>query len=98
MAFDNLNYVIGLGNEVLGIFIYHLALIILVKNFGFHNTAAHSSHLGTILRVNNGCNYVSAESRTDLEKQILVRLTGFLVIEITNLKSCTVCCETAVKT
>jgi hypothetical protein len=70
-----------------------LAALAIVQSL-LHNARAYSSHLWTVVGVNDGSYDVTTESRTNLIKQVLVCLVVLLILERTNLQLCAVGSQT----
>ena len=80
MAVDDLHHVFRF-RYILGHIVHnHFSFIIRIEHFRLHHAAAHRSHLRTVLRIHNRSHDVTAERRTNLIKQVLILLSGFLIL------------------
>ena len=87
MTVEHLNNACNCHVNILrNLWINHLFLALAVIKSLLHHTRTNGRHLWTMLRVNDGCNDVSTECRTNLIKKVLVGLACLLVLEVTNLK------------
>ena len=84
MTVDDLHEVVGIGHVFIDVGDYDFALVVLVEYLLLHHAAAHRGHLGPVLGVHDGGNYVAAERRTDLVEQVGVFFVGLDVLVITN--------------
>ena len=76
----SLTYIVGY------LMLYYLTLIVCLENLILHDTLTYGRHLGTVVGIHDGGNDVAAECRTDLIEQVLINLTGLLVLILTYLK------------
>ena len=90
MVVENLNSIRERINILLWVWINNLALSITLVNSLLHYTRTNCCHLWTVLWVNDSSNNVTTESRTDSMQHVVVVLATLLIVELTNLKLCTV--------
>ena len=90
MAIQHLNNIGRLRNILVNIGINDLASGLAVVESLLHHATAHSSHLGTMLGIDNGSNNISTEGRTNLIEQIVVVSPRLGIVKVTNLEFGTV--------
>ena len=85
-----------LGRNILAyLWINHFLLALTLVDALLHYAGADSSHLWTVLWVDDGSHDVTTESWTNLIEQTLIVLAALLVVVITDFKLCTVGSQTA---
>ena len=93
MALKHLDHIVSLGYEFSHIFINYLTLIIIGHFLGFHYARTHGSHLRTMFWIDNRCYDITAKGGTYLIEQVVIVGFILLIIEITNFKCRTICCQ-----
>ena len=71
MAFDYFDHIVCVGYVLLHVVADHFSLISRRNDFFLHYTFANGCHLWAVFGVDDGCNDVTAECRTDLVQQVL---------------------------
>ena len=94
---ENLRNILCLRHKLCHILYDDLTLVVGVENLGLHHARTDCSHLGTVLGIDNRCNDVTTEGRTNLIEQVLVGLAQFLVLVRTDFQSRAVGSQTAVQ-
>ena len=97
MTIEHLSNIFRFRHELSHILDDDLTLIIGIKHLCLHDTTADSSHLGTILGVDNSCHDVTSKCGTNLIKEILIGLARSLILMRTNLQCRTIGRQTAVQ-
>ena len=90
LAVDNLHDIIRFGHKLRHILDNHFAGIVCIKHFRLHHAATHGSHLRTVFGVNDCRHNITAKSRTDLVKQLVIYLARTLIFVTTNFECRTV--------
>ena len=90
MTVDNLYDIVNLWYILRYIWIDNLALCLTLIDSLLHNARAYSSHLWTVVRIDDGCYDVTTKGRANLIEQVLITLTSFLIFVVTNLKLSTI--------
>src|SRR3712207_75390 len=94
MTVDNLHG-ISLGRYILiYLRINNLTLCLPLIESLLHHTGANSGHLWTMIGIDNRRNDVSTKGRTNLIKQVIIVLSGLLLIVITDFQLRTVGSQT----
>ena len=86
VAVEHFHYIVFHGHVLRHVRIDHFFLSLAFIESLLHHTAAHGSHLRTMVGIDNGGNDVAAESWTNLIEQSLIVLAALLVVIVTNLK------------
>ena len=85
-----------LGRHILAHFgVNHFLLALTLVDVLLHHTRANSSHLRTVLRVDDGSHDVATEGRTNLIEQTVKVLARLLLVVVANLQLRTVGSQTA---
>ena len=95
VAFDYFNHIVCVGYVLLHVVADHFSLISRRNDFFLHHAFANGCHLWAVFGVDDGCNDVTAECRTDLVQQVLINFSFFLIFVVTDFKGCTVGSQTA---
>ena len=92
---EYLYYEVLSRNILAYLWINHFLLALTLVDALLHYAGADSSHLRTVLWVDDGSHDVTTEGRTNLIEQTIIVLAAFLIVVITDFKLCTVGSKTA---
>ena len=95
MALNNANGQISLADVIGHLMLNDLTLIVCLEYLVLHHALTYGRHLGTVVGVDDGGYDVAAECGTYLIEQVLIDLTCFLVLILTDLKVGAVSCKSA---
>ena len=97
MAFDHLDHEVRIGDVLLDVVAFDLALVALGEHLFLHHAFADGSHLRTVFRVDDRSDDVAAEGRTDLVEKVFVRFADLLVLVVADLQCSAIGRQTALE-